>query len=316
MENNALVSIALCTFNGAKFLKEQLDSLVNQSYPDLEIIAVDDASQDHTFSILKEYASKYPMMRVYRNEKNLGFQNNFEKALKLCKGDFIAISDQDDIWNLNKIQWMYEKIRGNLLIYHDSEMIDTFGNSLNMKISEKINFIRGNNCQAFFLMNCVSGHSVFFKKQLLNYAFPFPKKGIYDHWLALVATHYGYIDYIDKCLVKYRQHGRNVTDFQGIRTKSSANQKLKLRRRLKRENEWLEICAQFQVKQRTKEKFAVSLYSKAKQRTSNYINFMLGFQIWKHRKTLLAILKENSWSKFCFALRHIWGWKIKSLFKT
>src|SRR5688500_10348209 len=98
-ENNIpLVSIALCVYNGEKFLREQLDSLVNQSYPNIEIIASDDRSTDASLLILQEYADRYPYFKFGQNEQNLGYVKNFEKVISLCSGDLIALSDQDDIW--------------------------------------------------------------------------------------------------------------------------------------------------------------------------------------------------------------------------
>src|SRR5215468_9284257 len=91
-----LVSIALCTYNGEKFLQKQLDSLLEQTYPNIEIIAVDDASTDNTWRILMNSAKRYSnKLKLYKNEKNLGYSLNFERAIKLCRGDFIALSDQD-----------------------------------------------------------------------------------------------------------------------------------------------------------------------------------------------------------------------------
>ena len=93
-----LVSIAICTYNGERFLKKQIDSLLNQGYSNIEIIAVDDRSTDRTWDMLQEYAQKDKRVQTYQNEKNLGYARNFEKAITLCKGDFIALADQDDIW--------------------------------------------------------------------------------------------------------------------------------------------------------------------------------------------------------------------------
>src|ERR1700741_1533394 len=123
MSDSPLVSIALCTYNGARFLSQQLDTLVNQSYEPIEIIAVDDCSTDETFDILTEYAGRYPSFKIYRNEVNLGFTENFEKAVKLCSGDLIALCDQDDLWDTKKIRLQVNAINGHVLIYHDSEFI-------------------------------------------------------------------------------------------------------------------------------------------------------------------------------------------------
>jgi len=98
-----MVSIALATYNGERFLKEQLDSILEQSYTDIEIIACDDCSTDSTPQILEDYQKKDSRLKVYFNEKNLGFKKNFEKCISLCDGDYIALSDQDDVWTKDHI---------------------------------------------------------------------------------------------------------------------------------------------------------------------------------------------------------------------
>jgi glycosyltransferase involved in cell wall biosynthesis len=112
----SLISIALCTYNGEKYLIEQLDTLVNQTYPKLEIIVVDDCSSDKTITILNDYLSKFPFIKLYQNEQNLGYIKNFEKAISLCNGELIALADQDDVWDLNKLTIMAEAINENMLL--------------------------------------------------------------------------------------------------------------------------------------------------------------------------------------------------------
>ena len=104
------VSIALATYNGEKYLREQLDSILSQSIQDFELVACDDCSTDSTLKILNEYAEKDFRVKVFTNEKNLGFKKNFEKAIFLCSGDYIALSDQDDIWTENHLQVLLENI--------------------------------------------------------------------------------------------------------------------------------------------------------------------------------------------------------------
>ncbi len=87
MKQGPLVSIALCTYNGAEYLPGQLDTLVNQTYKAIEIVVVDDCSTDETFTILTNYAAKYPQFKLYRNKSNLGFATNFERAVILCEGE-------------------------------------------------------------------------------------------------------------------------------------------------------------------------------------------------------------------------------------
>src|ERR1700761_5678732 len=96
--SNSLVSIALCTYNGEQFIDSQLDSILAQSYPNIEIIAVDDCSTDATWEVLQDYAQKDKRVRACRNEHNLGHTLNFQKAIALATGEYIALCDQDDIW--------------------------------------------------------------------------------------------------------------------------------------------------------------------------------------------------------------------------
>src|SRR5882762_9584184 len=98
MTQTPLVSIAICTYNGARFIRPLLQSITDQSYDDLEIIIVDDCSQDGTFDILNTFQEADRRVKLYRNEQNLGYVKNFEKAIDLCTGEYIALCDQDDIW--------------------------------------------------------------------------------------------------------------------------------------------------------------------------------------------------------------------------
>lgn len=102
-----LVSVVMCTYNGEKFLREQLDSIVQQSYPIHELLIQDDQSTDRTTEIIKEYQARYPFIRLHINEKNLGFNANFHTALCSATGDFISISDQDDVWHPDKLKEMW-----------------------------------------------------------------------------------------------------------------------------------------------------------------------------------------------------------------
>ena len=118
-----LISIALCTFNGLNHLPDQMQSILGQDYQNLEIVIVDDGSTDGTYELLLKYKEDSKNIRLYRNVETLGFNKNFEKALTLCNGSFISFADQDDIWSLNKISKMHEKIDDNLLLYHDSKFM-------------------------------------------------------------------------------------------------------------------------------------------------------------------------------------------------
>jgi len=205
-----LVSIALCTYNGEKFLKEQLDSLIKQDYRPIEIIAIDDCSQDSTFKLLQEYEQSFQFFKAYRNDNNLGFLKNFEKNLSICTGEYIAFCDQDDIWASNKLSLQIENIGASGLIYHDSELINELGESLSLRISDLINMYEGDSPLPFLLRNCVSGHAILVHRSMIERITPF-QIGYHDWWSAYVAANINGIKYLDSCLVQYRQHESSST---------------------------------------------------------------------------------------------------------
>jgi Glycosyltransferases involved in cell wall biogenesis len=208
---NPFLSIILCTYNGALYLREQLASLLCQSYSNFEIIAIDDCSTDSTFDILKEYAQN-GKLKAYRNDKNKGVNFNFQSAIEKATGDYILICDQDDIWELNKLEVMVNSINGSLLYYHDSAFIDAEGRSLSRKLSEKYKMFSNPHPLSFVPQNSVTGHTCMFDRKLQNFSiFPFPENIYYDNWLGYIAAIHGQVCFIDKCLVKYRIHGKNMT---------------------------------------------------------------------------------------------------------
>lgn len=244
IESQALVSIALCTYNGAAYLHQQLDTLVNQTYTNIEIVVVDDCSTDDTYVILADYAAKYPQLKLYQNTTNLGYIKNFEKAISLTRGDMIALADQDDIWDADKIRLMVEGMGDNILLYHDSEFINDQGNLLNKKVSDIRNFYAGNDSRVFLFENCVSGHCMLFKRDLLAYLEGFNKIVIHDWWLVYIACSVGNISYIPQVLVKYRQHQKASTNIlrmdkgEAIRKKQSLN---KIENQLKITQAWKSV---------------------------------------------------------------------------
>lgn len=303
-----LVSIALCTYNGEKFLREQLDSLVHQTYSNLEIVAVDDCSKDSTLTILKEYEQQFPFFKVYQNETNLGFVKNFEKAVNLTKAEFIAFCDQDDIWHHDKIRLQMENLADNILIYHDSEFINADGSSMNKKLSDIMNLYRGNQPEAFLFFNCMSAHSMLVKRELLNKALPFDKTFFHDWWMAYVGTNIGKIDYIDQCLVKYRQHEKNDTNILRLKKESTdsyadANRMKRLQNQLL----WLQHCKNFSHNKN--QYFIDKIYKLFKLRLENYFAFELTNLMLKYRKPLFAIQKKSKVSKINFIRKMFIGVK-------
>ncbi|HEY9003857.1 MAG TPA: glycosyltransferase family 2 protein [Mucilaginibacter sp.] len=211
MREEPLVSIALCTYNGAKFIRKQLDSILHQTHKNLEIVVVDDCSTDDTYEIISDYSSKDDRIRCYKNEVNQGYNKNFEKAISLTTGNYIAISDQDDIWLPEKIASLLENINDNWLIFSNSCYI----NERDERIREERTLVMGLdpasvNYKSLLLTNYVTGHTTLFKREFISYFLPFPDKGFYDWWMGFIALYHHKIAFLDKVLTKYRIHDASV----------------------------------------------------------------------------------------------------------
>lgn len=296
-----LVSIALCTYNGELFLNELLDSLVEQSYSNIEIIVVDDQSLDQTAEIVKSYALKYSFVKLYQNEVNLGFVKNFEQAIRLCNGEFIALADQDDIWKLDKIKLMVEQISDHCLLYHDSEFMTDEGILINKKLSDVVRFYDGDAAEAFLFFNCVSSHALMFKKDLIQYLFPFCTNGIHDSWIAYVAINIGSISYIPDCLVLYRQHHYNSTDILKRKKKVKKN-RLEV---FHAKTEWLNCCKNFAYNK--KPMLIEKIATQYQLRENHIFSFKFLYLFVCNYKNLFPIYKKSFLSKVNFIIKNSIG---------
>ena len=205
-----LVSIAMTTYNGEKYLKEQLDSIFNQSYKNLELIVCDDCSSDKTVEILKEYSDRFGL-KYFINEKNLGYVKNFEKAISLCNGEYIALSDQDDIWLPEKIQVLVENIGDKSVIHSDAYLINESGTVFSNSYTEFSKKMINPNSEIDMILNgCVTGCTSMFKKSFISKILPFPDKlYVHDKFIGFSAFLENKLVYIDRPLIKYRQHSVN-----------------------------------------------------------------------------------------------------------
>ena len=220
--NLPIVSIAMASYNGERFITEQLYSILNQTYPNIELVIVDDCSKDETISIIKRYQEKFSNIKLFQNEMNSGVTKTFERAIQESKGEFIAISDQDDIWELNKIEILMNEIGDYDAAYSNSLLVDAQGNSLNKSFTTIMN-MKTYTCGApFLLSNSVPGHTILMKKIFVEKILPFPKDMLFDLWIGFCAAANNGIKFVDKTLVKYRQHESNT-----IGTRDSKNKKQK-----------------------------------------------------------------------------------------
>jgi len=216
------ISVAMCTYNGAEFLPQQLQSIVEQFRPPDEIVICDDGSTDKTQALLKQFAAESPIPVSLRfNDQNLGSSRNFEQAIRLCTGDVIALSDQDDVWRSDKLQYVEESFNGTPragLFFSDAEIVDVDLNPLGKTMWEVIDF----NAQKRKLVAISRGHEVLitgwtvtgatmaFRSGFVNLALPIPDgiAMIHDGWIALTIASVADVVMIDEPLIKYRQHGR------------------------------------------------------------------------------------------------------------
>ena len=214
-----MISVALCTYNGEEYIKQQLDSILSQTMSVNEVIVCDDCSTDSTCEIISSYADKYPHIHLLKNNVNVGFKKNFERALSICKGDFIFLSDQDDIWHPKKVKRVIEYMQINTCygVFSDANFIDGNNIELDGSLFEKLNFkqyIKNSdlypNLYATLCLspNFVTGATMAIKKEAKKYILPFyTSEGIYhDAYIAIKLASIDKLDYIDEKLISYRIH--------------------------------------------------------------------------------------------------------------
>lgn len=212
-------SVAFCTYNGEKYIKEQLDSIFNQTLPVDEIIICDDRSTDATIAIIQEYQAKFPsVISLFINEVNLRSVKNFEKAISLCTGDIIFLSDQDDCWLPNKVENYIHFFKENptiTTIASNGFCMDDNSNVLDLyTIWDVPGFLKQEQVpfEYFKLItqvgNFVTGAAMAFRKTIVPEILPFPTLKDYHHdeWIATIATGLNSFAFLEEKYFKYRVH--------------------------------------------------------------------------------------------------------------
>lgn len=220
------VSIAMATYNGERYLREQFDSILAQTIPFYELIICDDASTDGTWDILLEYANMDCRIKVFRNLQNIGVTKNFERAIKKCSGEFIAFSDQDDIWLPDHLEILLNGIGDKMVVVGDAEIMDAKGHRSGLKLSycEGIDYVPENDLQKaytiFFYRGYCQGASMVIHRSLLEKVIPMPTSihNYHDFWLSSLACFYGGISHLDTVITLYRRHEATVTGNRKKRT--------------------------------------------------------------------------------------------------
>jgi len=215
------ISVAMCVFNGARFLKEQLDSINAQSIKPFEIIICDDRSTDDSVKIIQEFSKITDIdVKLYVNSETLGSTRNFEKALKLCAGEILVLSDQDDVWIPSKLELIHEEFIINinsLMVFSDALMVDVELRPLGYTLWQALKFTRnqqttaliGDLISVLLKHNIVTGATMALRRSCLQKVLPLSPLWNHDSWIAVILAFYGHYSLISEPLIYYRQHSQN-----------------------------------------------------------------------------------------------------------
>ena len=222
------VSVAMCTHNGELFIGAQIRSILYQTLPPNEVVLSDDASIDGTVAIAQQefddFQEAHPdscmEFRIVRNPEALGVTGNFTQALSLTRCELIALSDQDDVWDLDRLRQVAEIFiaRPSLdLLHGNARLIDGDGKSIGSSLFEALEVDRtllteihqGRAISLLMRRNLVTGATTVLRRKLLADALPIPDGWVHDEWLGIVAAATGEIDVVEASLIQYRQHTGN-----------------------------------------------------------------------------------------------------------
>lgn len=283
-----LISVVMCTWNGARYLEEQINSILSQAYRPIEIIVSDDASTDGTAEILRKYMDN-PLFRIFFQTENLGLSANFSFAAGKTGGEFIAFSDQDDIWLDHKLDTLYKSIGDYQLAYSNSELVDETGKSMNKTTADIRKMYSGIDGRSYIFYSVVWGHGMLVRRSLLLDSLPVPAPVHHDVWLAFKALVSGGIVYVDEVLTMYRQHSysssKTVRRFQPAR--SNAVRYKDFRKRL----EWMRLMMEHDsTGNKAFYRELISLY--AKKEDGRFV-WPLFFFMVRHRSILFRFSNRN-----------------------
>lgn len=219
-ENNN-ISVALCTYNGAKYIRKQLNSILNQTLVPNEIIIVDDSSKDETREILKEISLENPSIKLFFNESNLGSNLSFRKAISNANNELIALCDQDDIWLSNKLEVQVSKIKElntsiekPLVSFHDLKLMNDDEEIINESFWHLHKFNPRNfSYEDLFLFNIVTGCTCLINQRMKKELLKSDMRNIimHDYLIALIAYGFGEVIFHEEQLMLYRSHNTSVT---------------------------------------------------------------------------------------------------------
>lgn len=219
----------MATYNGAKYLEEQLDSILAQTLSPAEILVSDDASDDGTTEILEKYQAK-GLLRFHVNEQRLGYVGNFQNAVSMAQQDhYIALSDQDDIWLPRKLEAAMGAMQATeesgtpAMVYSDLILVDEAGKLLNTSFRNELGQDGYQHCLNTLLFGgFVNGCTMLMNPEMVKYFKTIPRGEhiTHDTWIALIAYSFGNVAQVPEALIHYRRHNNNATDLLGLEKKT------------------------------------------------------------------------------------------------
>jgi len=208
----------MCTFNGGRFLRAQLDSIAAQDRLPDELVICDDGSSDGTAEIADEFAQSAPFStRFVVNDKNLGSTKNFEQAISLCQGTIVALADQDDVWyrhKLGRIEKAFLHSSATVAVFSDADVIDHDSRLLGFRLwpsfsfdlRKQRQFANGHALNVLLRHPVVTGATMAFRRNLFDLVSPIPSDDIHDRWISFLLAARGQFELIADPLMQYRRH--------------------------------------------------------------------------------------------------------------
>ncbi len=213
-----MISVCMATYNGERFIREQVDSILSQLSSYDELVVSDDGSTDQTLSILEKYGDK--RIKIYHNTKWHGVNGNFENALRHASGDYIFLSDQDDVWLPGKVEACVSALQNADCIVHDCYITDQ---QLNVKSKSLFEELKAHSGMLHNLIkNGFTGCCMAFNRNVCYDILPIPnsKKFFYDQWIGLKSILKFKVKFIDSKLIYFRRHNNNTSPTAGKNNRS------------------------------------------------------------------------------------------------
>ena len=221
-----MISVCIATYNGERFIREQIDSILRQLSSDDEIIVSDDGSTDDTISIINSIDDK--RIRIIEGPRKHSPTQNFECAMKEAKGDYIFLADQDDVWKPNKVEVCMKWLQEYDCVVSDAEVTDSNLNPLYPSLYA-IMQVRHGRIYNTIWKNGYTGCCMAFRRNVLNASMPFPKDiPMHDIWIGNVAAYKYNVKFISDKLVLFRRHEDTIS-CNGKGSRFSLRQQLKFR---------------------------------------------------------------------------------------